>query len=470
MKVLLINPPSLNQIAGNNPEIIDSERGFNPPLGLLYIASYLLNYTMHKVMVVDAQVEELDYASLKIRIEKINPDVVGVTVMNLTLPDVLKTVEVVKSVNHEIKVVLGGAHANDYPEETLNLAGVDFIVLGEGEKVFADLLNALEENRPIKELTGIVFKEDGKARNNGRRPFIQDLDTLPFPARHLTPYKKYTSLLAKNELITTMMTSRGCPHLCTFCNRQALGKVFRKRSASNIVNEMKACVDMGISEFLIYDDNFTVDKERVIAICDEIIKRKLDVRWHVRAHVNTVTEEMIDRMKAAGCAGIHYGVESGSDRILHAIKKGFVKQKAKEVIEMTKRKNISVLVYFIIGLPSERLDDIKETFRFARELDADYMHMTVLAPFAATEIYLEGLKNGVIKRDYWRDFTLNPGEGFDPPCWEEFFTRDQLQGLLKEGYKSFYLRPGYILKRLLNLKTWGQFQRQLHAGLGVLKM
>jgi anaerobic magnesium-protoporphyrin IX monomethyl ester cyclase len=249
VKVLLINPPRINEIIGNNPSIIEEERGHNPPLGLLYIAAFLEKHTKYDIKIIDSQVENLDYESLKSRIDSINPDVVGLTAMTMTLIDVIKTISLVKTVNKNIKVVLGGPHAHLFPEETINLKDVDCLVLGEGEEVFKELLYAIDNKTALRKIPGLVFKDNGKIVNTGTRPFITNLDNLPFPARHLVPYKKYTSLLSKGGAVTTIFTSRGCPFRCSFCDRPNLGHLFRARSAINVVDEIEECRKMGIYEY-----------------------------------------------------------------------------------------------------------------------------------------------------------------------------------------------------------------------------
>jgi len=470
VKILLINPPRFNELSGNNPAIIESERGFNPPLGLLYIASYLLAHSKHEVCVLDSQVEELDYLQLETRIKEINPDIVGITAMSLTMLDVLETIKIVRGIKKDTKIILGGPHVNIYPEETLQLTKADVIVLGEGEKTFTDIIPFLDNKQMLKQIKGLVFYYDGAIYNTGLAPFIENLDALPFPARHLTPYKKYSSLLAHKGLVTSMITSRGCPFVCTFCNRPHLGKLFRARSPENVVDEMEACSKMGISEFLIYDDNFNIDGQRVMLICDEIIKRHLDVTWSVRAHVNTVTKNMLEVMKRAGCQAIHYGIESGNERLLKIIKKNITKERVCEVFKMTKKIGIKTLAYFMIGLPTETKEDIEETFSFMREVNPDYVHLTTLVLFPATEIYQDALGRGLIEQDVWRNFALNPTKEFVPPRWKGYFSNQELESFLVKGYKAFYLRPQYIARRLLNISDYSQFIKEAKAGIKVLGM
>lgn len=470
MKILLINPPSENELHGNNPSIIEEERGYNPPLGILYIAGYLEKHTNFKVEVLDTQAEEIGYDRLKDAILAKQPDVVGITAMTFTLIDVIKVINLIKSMRPEIKVVLGGPHVHIYPEETINIPGVDFLVLGEGEVTFKELIENIDNPARLRSIPGLVFKENCKVINTGARPLNENLDSLPFPARHLTPVQKYSSLMARRIPITTMFTSRGCPYRCTFCDRPHLGKNFRARSAMNVVDEMEECVKLGINEFLIYDDTFTIDRQRVIDVCNEIKRRKLNIGWDIRARVNNIDRELLKKLKEANCERIHYGVESGNPEILKILNKGITVDRVRTTFKETKEAGISVLAYFMIGCPKETRKEIMETIAFAKELKPDFVHITIFTPFPATEIYKTGIKDGIIKEDFWREFAKNPVPGFQPKCWEENFTREELQELIVYAYKSFYTRPSYILRRLTHIRSIGEFKRMARAGLKVFGM
>jgi radical SAM superfamily enzyme YgiQ (UPF0313 family) len=470
MNILFINPPSENEIIGNDPEIIKEEQGFYPPLGILYIASYMEKSTKHKVEILDAQAEKIGYPEMEKIIQSKNPDIVGITAMTMTMVDVLNTANIVKEIDDAIRVVLGGPHVNLFPDETIRLKNVDYLVLGEGEAIFADLINAIDEKTELGKIIGLVFEDNGEIINTGQRPLISNLDELPFPARHLVPYKKYTSLLSKGGVVTTVFTSRGCPFKCSFCDRPHLGKIFRARSSVNVVDELEACTKLGIYEFQIYDDTFTVNKRRVIDICNEIIRRKLNIGWDIRARVDTVNEEVIAHLKKAGCQGIHYGVEAGTDKILKILNKGITINQVKEVFNLTRKYRIPILAYFMIGSPKETLEDIYQTFKVMKDLNPDYVHLTILTPFPGTKIYFDGLKNGVIKKDYWKEFAKKPTSNFVPPHWAEIFTRDELHELLVKGYKSFYFRPSYIFKRIRALRSFDEFRKKAVAAAKVLVM
>jgi len=470
MKVLFINPPSQNEIISCNPEIIKKERGYDSPLGILYLAGYLEKNSNHQISIIDAQVEKLDYSQLAGRIKRTSPDLVGITAMTFTLIDVIQVIETVKKIDSQIKIVLGGPHAHIYPKETLDIPGVDFVVLGEGEKPLLKLLENINNPEELKDINNIAFKDGDQTIITDCQDYNNNLDELPFPATHLIPYKKYWSILSGDRVITTMFTSRGCPYRCTFCDRPNMGKLFRARSAKNVVDEMEKRLEMGIEEIFIYDDTFTVDKQRVIDICDEIIKRRLKFSWDIRARVDTVNKEMLKKLKQAGCARIHYGVESGTEKILKVLNKGIHLDQIKEVFDLTKKAGISTFAYFIIGCPTETKEDILQTIKFAKKLNTDFVQITLLTPFPATKIYNDALEQGIIKKDYWLEFAQNPQSNFKTKYWTEELSNQELFKLINYAYKQFYLRPSFILKTIKEISSLKDFIRKARAGFKIIFM
>jgi len=467
-KVVLINPPAEHTLVGNNPRFLDEERGHNPPLGILYLAAMLEERSDHTVCVLDAQVEELSYDDLAGHVAGERPDLVGITTMTFTLVDVLRTVEVVKASAPEAKVVLGGPHVHLYPRESLELPGVDFAIVGEGEYSLVALCDRLWEPERWGEVPGLVYRRNGEVVANERPGLIEDLDALPFPARDLTPYHRYSSVLARRRPVTTMFTSRGCPYRCAFCDRPHLGKRFRAASAKRVADEMQECVEMGIHEVLVYDDTFTVSRRRVLEICAEIQRRGLDVGWDIRARVDTVDEEMLRALRAAGCERIHYGVEAGDDRFMAVLRKGITVEQARRAFRLTRKAGIATLAYFMIGIPGQTEADVRQTMRLARELDPDVVHITILTPFPGTEIYRWALDQGVCERDYWAEFAREPCEDFQPPYWTREMGKEQLEALLVDAYRSFYLRPGYVLRQLMKIRSRRELWDKVKAGLRVV--
>lgn len=469
MNVLFIKPQIKSMLYGDLPEEVDSERGIYPPLGLLYVASYLRKNSDVKVNMVDMEADNISLDGLERYIEEIKPEIVGIQAITYTLIDTIQTADRIKKIDEKIKVVVGGIHASLYPVETAEIPNVDYVINGEGEIAFCELVNNIQDPKALKKIKGLAFKENGSIVNNGKSETISDLDALPFPARDLLTVNKYYSVLAKRNPLTTMITSKGCPNQCTFCDRPLLENRLRERSFSNIVEEMETCTKMGIYEFSLYDDTFTINKKRVHEICDEIIRRKLNIGWDARARVNTVDEEMLKKMKNAGCERIYYGVESGDPNILRTIKKGIKLEQVETAFELTKAVGIQILAYFMIGLPTEKKENVIVTINFAKKLCPDYAVFSVYTPLPGTEIYELYLKKGLFE-DYWRRFAKNPTLDFKLKALEENMTKEELNELLNFAYKSFYLNFNYIIKRILAIRTFGQFWVQVKAGLGLLKI
>lgn len=412
------------------------------------------------------------YAELAREIDRHACDVVGITAMTFTLIDVVLTCRAIRSVRPNAKIVLGGPHVHLYPDETIRLPCVDFLIQGEGELAFVELLDALDHPRRWHAIPGLVFLENGNVVNTGIATPAHDLDALGLPARHKLDVRQYSSLLGRSDVVTTMFTSRGCPYRCTFCDRPFSPVLtgFRWRSAKHVADEMEECLRLGISEAYIYDDTFTVRRDRVLDLCDEIRSRGLQFRWDVRAHVNTVTPDLLRAMAAAGCERIHYGVECGNDRMMKVIRKNCSVSKVREAFRWTREAGMETLAYFIIGQQTETRSDIADTLDLARALAPSYTHFTIFCPYPGTQIYAEGLERGIIRRDVWQGFAEDPQPGFEIPVWEENFSRQELRELLVDCYKTFYLRPTFMLESLTRVRSFGELRRKVMAGLSLLDM
>lgn len=468
MRVLLIHPPAINMITTNVPRFADQETGFYPPLGLLYIASYLKKHTKHEVQVLDTQVEQLTYDQIEERIRQYNPDIVGIQMMTFTALDALLCAGVVKKINPKVPVIVGGPQPNIYVQETIAKPEIDIIVLGEGEEIFYWLTEALAQSKSLRDIAGIVFKENGQVFVSKEKGFIKNLDELPFPDRTMIPYDKYYSLLARHRIFTTMVSSRGCPYRCLFCDRAYYGKLHRMRTPENVVQEIEECLKLGIEEIDFQDDIFTLGKKRVLAICDLIQQKKLPVKWNVRARVDTVDEEMLVKMKEAGCQRIYYGIEAGTGKIINVLRKHIDLNKAIDIVKLTQARGISTLAYFMIGAPGETREDVLATIAYMRKLNPDFVHISIVTPFPCTDLYTLGLGKGLYKEDYWRQFSINPTKEFVPRVWEELLSRQELEGLLKLAYRSFYMRPGYIVRELFKIRTGKELSRKVKAGIRTL--
>ncbi len=472
MKILLINPPSEYMIRASLPPVVEDSTGFYPPLGLLYVAAYAEDVEGCEVKLLDCDAQGIHHSDLFEMITAFRPDVVGIQAMTFTLIDAVEVARAAKKAAPDALIVMGGPHPTLYPEETISIPEVDVIIRGEGEYTFQALLKALQSGRSPASIYGALTKD----KNTEGYPclekldYIQDLDELKMPARHLLDLSRYFSSLVAPRRITTMMSSRGCPGKCVFCDRPQMGKVFRKRSAESVVKEMTHCVrDLCVKEIIFYDDTFTIDRERVIEICDRITGSGLKVNWDIRARVDTMTPQMISKLRQAGCVRIHYGVETGSPRLQKLIRKNLSLDKVREVFTLTRKAGIETLGYFMIGLPTEGRAEVEETMKMVLSLPMDYAHIATFTPYPGTVIYREALESGFYDRDYWREFARAPDPHFTPRYWNEHFTDAQLLDLLKDAYYQFYSRPGYMLQRLIKVRSPGEFLRKASLGVKLLR-
>jgi len=255
---------------------------------------------------------------------------------------------------------------------------------------------------------------------------------------------------------------------CIFCDRPHLGKSFRYLSALSVVDEMEDCVNRGIKEIFLYDDTFTINRQRVFDIRDEIKRRALVLQWDARVRANTLDADVVKAMEEAGVARLHIGVESGSPRILEILKKGITTEQAHNAFELCRKFGVTSLSYFMLGNPTETREDIEMTMEFIRKCRADYAHISITTPFPGTELYRMGLAQGLFERDHWRGFAANPDENFQPPAWLENFTQEELEDMRLKAYRAFYGRPGRLMNQLLAVRSFKELWTKARIGARLL--
>lgn len=462
MRILLICPTDKQMMFVRPFELLRHSDVVNkiPPLGLLYIAGYLMTRTHHEVAVLDAQLEDLTYDEIEERISSFSPDVVGITAYTLNLLDSLEIAARAKKVNPEIFVVLGGPHTFIYPKETAMLPQVDFVISGEGEEAMAELVDALENRASLDNIRGLHFKKDRIVYSAPPREVIADLDALPFPARQLLPTKKYRFITAHGVPATTMITSRGCLARCSFCNVPY--HFVRERSPQNIIAEMFKCKEMGIGEIKFYDDSFNYSESRTITLAQEIINSGLKMKYSITARVDKVNPKMLALLRQSGCIRIGYGIEAGDDKSLKTLRKGATVEMARRAVKMTKDAGIEVLAFFIIGIPGQTKDDVKKTIDFAIEIDPDFIIITPLVLFPATELYNNALKAGLF-HDFYQEFATTPKPTDQLAYWTDSLSTEELQKLLKSAYRKFVFRPRYIWQQMRKITNYGDFAGKIRA-------
>jgi len=463
LSVLLINPPSIIELSSNVPSYVSENSGNLPPLGLLYIATYLKNNSHHKVKILDALLENKSFG--EIAQESLKHDIVGITTTTFTLINVIKQIQIIRKINNKSTIVLGGPHVSIYPEESCHIPGVDYCLSGEADITFTELVNNIAIKCEKKNIYGLYWKANDKVYRNMRDVRTIDVNSIPFPDRKLIAYDRYTSILSKKQkssgFVTTAFSSRGCPYKCIFCDRPHLGKKFRAISSAKVLDEINSCVDLNIREIFFYDDTFTVNKDRVMEICDQLISQQIDIKWDIRARVDTVNEKMLRIMKKAGCTRIHFGVEAGSSEMMKVLKKGITRKQALYAFHSAKKSGIETLGYFMIGCPEETRSQMHETFNFALQLKPDFAHFAILTPFPGTPLYNECLKAGLYDHDYWQNFALNPSTNFIPKYLPNTLPEVDLIQLLDGFYKKFYFRPEYLIKQTLKVRSIKDFANKI---------
>jgi radical SAM superfamily enzyme YgiQ (UPF0313 family) len=462
----LIRPPAHHTVESEVPAAVEAENLSYPPLALLALATWINERTEHEAIVLDAQLDNLAYDVLEARIREVAPDVVGVTTYTVQLVDVHRTVEVARRTPSVRRVVLGGPHINDFPRESRGLAGVDAVVKGEGQKPLVDLLDVWARGEEARGIPGVIADPSDPVPDEDVYLF-NDLDAYPIVDRTLVDWRRYYDVMGQGGAFATMMTSRGCPYRCTFCNTPR--HRYRVMSPERVCDELAGILDLGIHEVYFVDDTFNITNKRVHALCDAILARGLQFRWTVRFRVKGVDRELLDKMKAAGCGRIQFGVEQGTEEGLLRLKKDVTSAEIEQAFRLCREVGIETVAYFLIGTPTERSrQDVLDTIDYSVRLDADYVMFNVLTPFPGTTLYDEGLADGVLDIEPWHRFMAAPDASFKAQVWDEYFSRDELRDLLGVAYRRFYGRPGYVLRQLRRVENGTDLWRKARAGLRVL--
>lgn len=452
MKVLLIYPPIKNEEVYSKYSIAAP---CLPPLGICYLARYLLNAN-YEVEIIDCVVERLSFDELKRKIICYAPNIVGVSSTTVAFYHAKKVISLVKSINQEIITILGGAHITACQEETMKECNdLDIGVIGEGEQTLLEVIRKIENNQSLHSVLGIMYRDNGKVMRTTQRLAIQDLDQIPFPARELLPklnFYRHTAYRGKeNKFIATMVTSRGCPFNCTYCDQSIFGRNWRKHSADYVFSEMKYLKEVFGVEFIsIEDDNFLLFKPRVEEICKKIIAHSLEINWTCLGRVNNVDDNILRLMKNAGCESIYVGLESGVPRILELINKNISIKEMNEGIKKIKANGLKVIGSFIFGIPSETKEEMQQTLDYALSLPLDGVSFFIFTPYPNTKLRDMAFQYGKVSSN-WQDYAGHPSF---LPYIPNSMSDDELLDFQQKAYKRFLLRPSYIYRYLRDRSIW----------------
>ena len=432
MKVLLINPPYFN----SKYKFIGLVA---PPLGIAYIAAVLEENNID-VEIIDAAALEMSWETLETEIKRISPGLVAITALTPTIDKAMQTAELAKKTCPQATVVMGGYHPTFNHQEILEREYVDVVVMGEGEYTLLDLVETLDEGGDLKNVQGIAYE----GIVTPPRPLIEDLDELPFPARHLLPMDHYKILNMKLHT-ATMISGRGCPMHCSFCASAALhGHQLRMRSPENVVDEMEHLIndhDSGMIAFM--DDTFTLKPSRVEDICDEIKRRDIDVYWGCTARADTLSEKLLRKLSDSGCITMFLGVESADQQQLDRVNKQMTIKKIRQAFKLSRENDIRTIASVVLGMPGDTKESIERTIKFVRELNPSYALFSLATPYPGTRFYQEAVQDNLIKVKDWSKYTL-----LSPVLETVDCSMDELKKMQKKAFRQFYLRPVYLIKQV----------------------
>ncbi|MHA1130535.1 MAG: B12-binding domain-containing radical SAM protein [Candidatus Helarchaeota archaeon] len=436
----------------------------HPPLGLAYLAA-VVERAGYSVFVIDAAALNLNYSQLLARLEDINPDVIGITTNILSASHSLTLCRLIRKQFPSIKLVLGGPWASAVYEMILNKRYCDYVIIGEGEIAFVELLKVLEKGQIPSKLSGVAYREN-KSVQLEPPCLIEDLDSLPFPAwQYFPPPKKYL-FHARRNIFYPIMTSRGCPFNCNHCTKIVHGNRLRYRSIENVIAEIQYLKDkFSVKEITIIDDNFTLNAKRAEKICDEIIKRdfKLLIQFSNGVRADTLTPTLIRKLKKAGTYKMAIGVESGNQDVVNKIGKRLDLNAVRRAVKLIKQEKIILYAFFIIGHPFDTLVTMNDTIRFALEIDPEYPHFFKAIAFPGTQLFDLIQKEGkflMSLQDIERGYNTGAAnfEIYD-------LHASDVEKIFKEAYRRFYLRPRKILTLLSHVRGYTELKYILNFGL-----
>ncbi len=427
-----------------------------PPTDLMYLAAIaeqagfkakIKDYSLGGDFIKDVQ----DFA----------PDYILANVATPTFKSDMEALAKAKSVLPSAKIIVKGATFLTYNINVIyENPFIDYVIMGEPELTLKEILEGI----PNKDILGICYSENNQGVKNELRPFNEDLDSLPFPARHLVDNSIYTRP-DNGKVQGVIKVSRGCPYHCFFCLATPVsGAKVRMRSAENIIAEIKECVEKyNIKNFVFWSDIFNINRDWTIDLCKKIIDSGLKITWSANTRANTMDDEMASYMYKAGCRLASIGVESGSQEVLDNIGKKITLDDIRNTVKILKKNKIKIYNYFVIGLPWETEKTVEETIKFAIELDSNFISFYTAAPLPGTRFFAYAMMNKLVDSNLDFDSAY-----YVPTVRSHELSKERIFELHKQAVRRFYLRPKFILKTLLELRSFVEFKNYFKAGISLL--
>ncbi|MCX6357694.1 MAG: radical SAM protein [Candidatus Aureabacteria bacterium] len=457
MRLGLVFNPFSYKLHEENLKIVQRFFGLFPPLSLAWVAG-IAERAGHEVTIVDARTLGLSREATLTRLREFKPDIIGFMMTTYMFRETLDWIRYLKQ-HLKVPVVVGGYNLRVYPRESVMPEEIDFGVVEHAYHTLPGLLEELEGGRRFAVVPGLVYKEGGRVVVTPHDLEI-DFDKFPNPARHLLPNERYAEFPTERRNFTVMVTSLGCPRRCLFC--EAGGTRYAPRSPATVVAEMEECYTRyGVREIDIFDYEFPCLRARTLEICRLLREKAMDLEWACRARVDSVDEILLAEMKAAGCRRIYYGLESGSQEILDRVNKGVTLGRIEDTIRMTKELGIRPLGFFLIGAPGETRDTVRQTLRFAKRLDLDYVQFSKTLAKPLTPLWRRLVEE--TGYDYWREYILgNVEEQVLARPWTGL-TNGEVDRLARRAYLSYHMRPSFLLRSARRVRSFSEFKRKFLA-------
>jgi radical SAM superfamily enzyme YgiQ (UPF0313 family) len=453
MRVLFINPPGPNNIKmvreGRCMQRKGAWTSVWPPLSLALCAAVVREENVD-VELIDCIVKGIEIDELKNKVTEFEPDLVVLNTATPSIENDIRIADEIKGVCQDTKIVAIGIHPTVLPEECFNMsANLDYIIRGEPEFTLRELVRFISQSDKfsINNVAGISFRNNNIIYHNPAREWL-NIDELPFPAWDLVDPNDYI-MPFHNVPFFLITTSRGCPYPCNFCADSAYyGKKLRKRSPEKLVDELVwAGKNFNVNEFLFWSESFTLDRSFVMAVCEKILRRHVQIKWVCNSRVDHVDKELLKTIKSAGCWMIGYGIESGNQNVLDMTKKGITIPQIRRAVKLAKDVDLEVTGHCILGLPGDTIETIQETVRFAIELDLDFVQFYCAVPFPGSELYQQAVENNWCNTNNWSLFEQNYSV-LDYP----HLSSSEIIELRRWAYRKFYLRPKVIFNIFRKLK------------------